>query len=178
MIVIRRRSFIFQSTPSAGRATVFGTLLVPSALNFNPRPPRGGRPYDNTNPKTIYLFQSTPSAGRATAAKPSAIFPKIFQSTPSAGRATVGQACVLSDGVNFNPRPPRGGRLIAASGVISFGIISIHARGEGDYYCGYYCGSSLPFQSTPSAGRATRMSCLRIMFLVLFQSTPSAGRAT
>ena len=36
----------FQSTPSARRATVsFGSKIM-GVLDFNPRPPRGGRPRD------------------------------------------------------------------------------------------------------------------------------------
>ena len=57
---------------------------------------------------------------------------------------------------NFNPRPPRGGRL-GIHGVSSTSPI---------------------FQSTPSARRATRAAGRCEGGDVLFQSTPSARRAT
>ena len=62
--------------------------LAKAVLNFNPRPPRGGRP-----------CPAMPGSPR-----------KIFQSTPPARGATmrIGQGWASSS--NFNPRPPRGGR--------------------------------------------------------------------
>ena len=57
--------------------------------NFNPRPPRGGRP----RPAAVW------KAWRA------------FQSTPSARRATQLPPLVVGVAGYFNPRPPRGGRL-------------------------------------------------------------------
>ena len=57
----------------------------------------------------------------------------VFQSTPSAGRAT---QTVIADNVrkiDFNPRPPRGGRPVVLNGASYRSCISIHAlRGEGD----------------------------------------------
>ena len=123
----------FQSTPSARRATwffapfkIFSAISIHalreegdtattrtshSTRNFNPRPPRGGRPRQNTcagafhhfNPRpprggrpellrakgTLGLFQSTPSARRATRIACISVLKHIFQSTPSARRATV-----------------------------------------------------------------------------------------
>ena len=108
--ILRARSR-FQSTPSARRAT-YRVLCTPSSsIDFNPRPPRGGRPLRPTLAAAFYLFQSTPSARRATAAASvhwfavpisihalreegdviwhlSALFLFTFQSTPSARRAT------------------------------------------------------------------------------------------
>ena len=79
--------------------------------NFNPRPPRGGRPKACT---TEYLRE-------------------LFQSTPSARRATHCGRCNSPQSWNFNPRPPRGGRpgFVDLSGYVE--KISIHAlREEGD----------------------------------------------
>ena len=104
----------FQSTPSARRATVFigihrtghgisihalreegdskdGTIAG-GAKNFNPRPPRGGRPKQQN-----YFIPR-----------------QVFQSTPSARRATLSSAAKPRRASNFNPRPPRGGRRTAA----------------------------------------------------------------
>ena len=57
-------------------------------INFNPRPPWGGRP-----PTTSGLDLSP-----------------TFQSTPSVGRATRKSATMTTQIYHFNPRPPWGGR--------------------------------------------------------------------
>ena len=101
---------VFQSTPPARGATVITTVLLFSAsisihapreggdawvspprnasFNFNPRPPRGGRP----------RFPWRSYRGHK------------FQSTPPARGATSGCWLVCTLPVYFNPRPPRGGR--------------------------------------------------------------------
>ena len=145
----------FQLTPSVGRATY--DILMTSrraqisihALreegdpvqhfrrilqhDFNPRPPRGGRPRSGTNRAQAPKFQSTPSARRATRTTAALSGYKVFQSTPSARRATVPrrQEC---------PAQP----------------ISIHAlREEGDLGATIDRVHKGLFQSTPSARRAT-----------------------
>ena len=56
-----------------------------------------------------------------------------FLSTPSARRATSQRRTFTNFGVNFYPRPPRGGRLFIPRPIMSRKIISIHAlREEGD----------------------------------------------
>ena len=58
---------------------------------------------------------------------------ELFQSTPSEGRATGTNGIYGVLGTNFNPRPPRGGRLYHLLDRPTIGDISIHAlRGEGD----------------------------------------------
>ena len=84
---------IFQSTPSARRATIRNDEPKAGTRYFNPRPPRGER-----------LADSAPDA-----------LPARFQSTPSARRATVASFCRCLLPVDFNPRPPRGGRPITFS---------------------------------------------------------------
>ena len=79
---------IFQSTPSARRATSPPKLANRTTLYFNPRPPRGGR----RNDRTIGFSNCE------------------FQSTPSARRATEGGSGYRLAHQDFNPRPPRGGR--------------------------------------------------------------------
>ena len=104
-----------------------------------------------------WLFQSTPSARRATPiTKPCSSKDFVFQSTPSARRATTSETSALSLLKYFNPRPPRGGRLIA-----------LHKHGF-----------PVVFQSTPSARRATQSLLLCVRAKKTFQSTPSARRAT
>ena len=122
---------IFQSTPSARRATQkryqqlptisihalreegdsASTVLLRPHPYFNPRPPRGGRRKPVVPPSVRWKFQSTPSARRAT----------------------YNERLQKHDFSYFNPRPPRGGRR------------------ENPDSCTY----SFLFQSTPSARRAT-----------------------
>ena len=101
--------------------------------NFNPRPPRGGRPRLSLLTVTGQGFQSTPSARRATGridAQASDIEISIHalreESDRSSRRAGVGHR-------NFNPRPPRGERRVLPL------LCMLHKI----------------FQSTPSARRAT-----------------------
>ena len=107
----RYQDSIFQSTPSARRATRY--FFADSFKRF--------------------LFQSTPSARRATVGNIYDDPDLLFQSTPSARRAT---AYRLHSGRlqwYFNPRPPRGGRPVAHDAEILIKEISIHAlREEGD----------------------------------------------
>ena len=196
-----RNTVQFQSTPSARRATppgladVCSTLISIHALreegdlchlggrrvlvNFNPRPPRGGR-------------RAAPVPGRK---------PTGFQSTPSARRATSLPSTTIAPANNFNPRPPRGGRRDMLCDFDHNVIISIHAlREEGDGIIMDAVGSAMKFQSTPSARRATgytscnstsenyfnprpprggrRSTTSTSGAFTIFQSTPSARRAT
>ena len=148
-------SLLFQSTPSARRATVYSLARFSELSDFNPRPPRGGRLGCAVVDSIVRIFQSTPSARRATARKTKSINLSQFQSTPSARRATgkpkslkkpepisihalreegdaFAVACSIAP-VYFNPRPPRGGRPAWRA-----------TRPDSDV-----------FQSTPSARRAT-----------------------
>ena len=104
-----------------------------AAMNFYPRPPRGGRLASLGGLLTVQLFLSTPSARRATMSSsffssvmeflstPSArratltsssqkTVQMIFLSTPSARRATSTARSLLPGTSDFYPRPPRGGR--------------------------------------------------------------------
>ena len=172
-------AYVFQSTPSARRATVFVAQLARGRGNFNPRPPRGGRRRAaSANSRTYGNFNPRPPRGGRLARLVNFLEISLFQSTPSARRATA-----------------------AARRTCATVCISIHAlREEGD---------SLPtslalregiFQSTPSARRATTPSgtargrpfdfnprpprggrpptSCRSDRRSLFQSTPSARRAT
>ena len=143
----------FQSTPSARRATGRTSAYLPSDPYFNPRPPRGERPWLVSGDVFAVVFQSTPSARRATVQKLRRDSAKrIFQSTPSARRATARTSNIHlhrsisihalreeSDNPpkffqtpfwDFNPRPPRGERQAADIRVQGVGVISIHALRE------------------------------------------------
>ena len=80
---------IFQSTPPARGATKIRFHTIQRDFDFNPRPPRGGRPCI-THPFCFkYAFQSTPPARGATQAGKGLNFtPVQFQSTPPARGAT------------------------------------------------------------------------------------------
>ena len=216
-------SSIFQSTPSARRATTEHGLRVPAlkisihALreegdhgrcrrhsakqDFNPRPPRGGRPDPERRKPTCSKFQSTPSARRATWGVNIRFTITKFQSTPSARRATKQRIHNVTESIDFNPRPPRGGRHGHEQHRPRHLTISIHAlREEGDEGVLTKVGSWIEFQSTPSARRATALiNGVRAEVIIsihalreegdgvlvaddilhdLFQSTPSARRAT
>ena len=145
----------FQSTPSAWRETCLQWWQFRKTRHFNPLPPHGGRPTLSGSCTQSATFQSTPSAWRETGqdhgtrlcrskfqSTPSAwretfriflrILRKPFQSTPSAWRETL-QAVCDTNGWDFNPLPPHGGRL--------------------QHSC--FLPSGFAFQSTPSAWRET-----------------------
>ena len=151
-----RLQFIFQSTPSVGRATI--TTAMPEVYyvisihalrgegdncgaprrslkrDFNPRPPWGGRPrFSAPYPKNRRNFNPRPPWGGRPARRALRSRQLRFQSTPSVGRAT----------------------LVAVRDMYDGGI-SIHAlRGEGDSFMALPNRHTPPFQSTPSVGRAT-----------------------
>ena len=125
--------FLFQSTPSARRATRAAPKPSRHRSNFNPRPPRGERRARPLPAPSGRQFQSTPSARRATARngapstpvtnfnprpprgerrKPKRLPARLakFQSTPSARRATDLSRVNRRFSAYFNPRPPRGER--------------------------------------------------------------------
>ena len=123
---------------------------------FNPRPPRGGRRLIAAAHCFAVKFQSTPSARRAT---------KAIQLSVNAGDISIHALREEGDFMctgfptwfrNFNPRPPRGGRRQQKSLTQPI----------------------QPFQSTPSARRATGWPSQTFSLPLKFQSTPSARRAT
>ena len=178
------------ATPSTSRA------------NFNPRPPRGGRPGAVFNAISPALFQSTPSARRATRRVQCVRSEdQHFNPRPPRGGRRGDRAVCRHGNANFNPRPPRGGRPGAVGRVVGAFQISIHAlREEGDRLTPYLPRHKAKFQSTPSARRATQCHPYRrhstpisihalreegdllkaqgCKTTVKFQSTPSARRAT
>ena len=131
-------AMIFQSTPSARRATRF-FLHIAGQVNISihalreegdssccARSSRGGR------------FQSTPSARRATTA--------LWWSTPSSA--------------HFNPRPPRGGRPSRTLSTAGMSRYFNPRPPRGGRQIFLRCLTSHPaFQSTPSARRATINRC-------------------
>ena len=101
-------------------------------------------------------FLSTPSARRATGEEETIELSREFLSTPSARRATSRRSCAARGRTYFYPRPPRGGRRLAAK-----------RRSNQIFY--FY----------PRPPRGGRLSRFRIPFPGAgFLSTPSARRAT
>ena len=124
--------------------------------DFNPRPPRGGRLFSGPVMLLPYQFQSTPSARRAT--KEERLRANLSQISIHALREEGDMLLwwAPSGMKNFNPRPPRGGRLSLVVSLNKAFEISIHAlreEGDGGTLCKGGCGQR--FQSTPSARRAT-----------------------
>ena len=102
------------------------------------------------------VFQSTPPARGATNdIPPGAVLYRLFQSTPPARGATYHGGSPHAAHHDFNPRPPRGGRL-------TYFVPSL---------------ATIIFQSTPPARGATSRFG-RILAFEIFQSTPPARGAT
>ena len=146
---------IFQSTPSARRATLLVFIVnAPDVIsihalreegdmlsrvswqcqeNFNPRPPRGGRPISGAvkafvgfisihalreegdlclseTCETFPVFQSTPSARRATYCFFNKFFFKVISIHALREEGDGNVPCRRWRSIYFNPRPPRGGR--------------------------------------------------------------------
>ena len=171
--------------------------------NFNPRPPRGGRPETNSTISSQSEFQSTPSARRATANVNGAARrnESRFQSTPSARRATDIQQEIESyadisihalreegdtkltakraTNTTFQSTPSARRATYSLAPFFCLLSISIHAlREEGDLHYTSHYSSNFAFQSTPSARRATFGYQEAWAEYRIFQSTPSARRAT
>ena len=102
---------IFQSTPSARRATAAGVQVIHLYnISIHALREEGDIPAEHAVRRNG-RFQSTPSARRATRTD-TAFRNELqkFQSTPSARRATYNLPLLWQDSFDFNPRPPRGGR--------------------------------------------------------------------
>ena len=79
----------FLSTPSARRATFFGSNLFCFCFNFYPRPPRGGRPEASIAPVASSKISIHALREEGDLNLPAVLINhKIFLSTPSARRAT------------------------------------------------------------------------------------------
>ena len=123
----------FQSTPPARGATISkadyskkyaisihapreggdkaGKLAGRMNRNFNPRPPRGGRPAMRLLAKYLDTFQSTPPARGATPPVPPPLPAALdFNPRPPRGGRRPDGFTGFRINRNFNPRPPRGGR--------------------------------------------------------------------
>ena len=174
-----RARVAFLSTPSARRATRSANRSGAGARDFYPRPPRGGRPYQQGLERfwsriSIHAlreegdqkrqqergggkgFLSTPSARRATLpARSRTILEQNFYPRPPRGGRRESSR-LRARGRDFYPRPPRGGRLIDGL-EIALRIIDFYPRPPrgGRRWQGLYEFEVDKFLSTPSARRAT-----------------------
>ena len=125
----------FLSTPSARRATGSTQTGNTGALDFYPRPPRGGRPmlYDNNYYLSRISIHALREEGDITYDITKTAL-GLFLSTPSARRATSTSMLLANAFFHFYPRPPRGGRPASIRRLLRPTAISIHAlREEGDF---------------------------------------------
>src|SRR5665213_2343894 len=100
---------------------------------------------------------------------------ELFQSTPPARGAT-GILESFIGLVGFNPRPPRGGRLVSVRKCWHSEIVSIHApRAGGDWAAFVPTYFSSEFQSTPPARGATRRRPHRRLSAERFNPRPLRG---
>jgi len=134
-------SQLFQSTPPERGAT--GKFFIPAAgsAGFNPRPPRGERLVHLNGIGDGVMFQSTPPERGATRPRPQGGgVSRVSIHAPREG-SDLAKESLLSISASFNPRPPRGERLLRIDLVWSRISVSIHAPREGsDIYQGYNVG--------------------------------------
>ena len=123
-------------------------------------------------------FQSTPpSRGATKGITPVTYIDRLFQSTPPSRGATGSYASAGPWGWNFNPRPPRGGRLPRVEALEESNRFQSTPPSRGattgqitDNGCGQ-------FQSTPPSRGATA-PIPPLPMTILFQSTPPSRGAT
>ena len=101
----------FQSTPSVGRATLFMCFEKIVSVIFQSTP-SVGRATKWTYPKTGGAkFQSTPSVGRATKIAIPIRKRGVISIHALRGEGDSSRCSSVSPLIDFNPRPPWGGRL-------------------------------------------------------------------
>ena len=125
---------IFQSTPSVGRATLIHSKRAQWIRYFNPRPPWGGRLYTHIDYSIIFHISIHALRGEGDSFLLSR-YPRQPQISIHAlrGEGDPWKQIFLGIKVDFNPRPPWGGRQQLAPQISILLKISIHAlRGEGD----------------------------------------------
>ena len=143
----------FQSTPPARGATRSDVAGVAVLYNFNPRPPRGGRPLQtNFYGQAVYISIHAPREGgddlRAAARRPvgisihapreggdrvpsfSTVSRMSFQSTPPARGATTSRRYNICS-YRFQSTPPARGATLPRRHWARCRGISIHAPREG-----------------------------------------------
>ena len=146
---------LFQSTPPVRGATRMTPAVRRSAAFQSTPPMRGATGYKNVYRISGDISIHAPVRG-ATALTLVVVFATIFQSTPPVWGATGPTSILRHFYVNFNPRPPCGGRRVGPGTCAVVHYISIHAPrvgGDGTVSCQSL--RRLLFQSTPPVWGAT-----------------------
>ena len=138
------------------RAYTFSGYTSEVVIFQSTPPARGGDTTSAILTMPVPAFQSTPPARGATKRCSVLVTVKEFQSTPPARGATNAVGGHQLPASDFNPRPPRGGRLPQSLRK---------------------CSQRREFQSTPPARGATVQDVHAVDFKI-FQSTPPARGAT
>ena len=189
----------FQSTPPARGATLPVLHFCAIFANFNPRPPRGGRPrwFPPAAPAfpisihapreggrrhlinfhiAIFIFQSTPPARGATSDQNLTSTLAVFQSTPPARGATAGMGGSATTEKEFQSTPPAWGATYTESLRTRYRVISIHAPREGgDVTVVTLWSTVFLFQSTPPARGATWIWLTCTLTPTYFNPRPPRG---
>ena len=192
----------FQSTPPARGATARTPAGSPRRLDFNPRPPRGGRPFCSISlTLSAHFNPRPPRVGRPLRLDPSDGDNMLFQSTPPARGATMGgngsaRRVMISihaprEGGDFvilaapfapryfNPRPPRGGRRrrrrVTRGTPCNFNPRP--PRGGRLLRFAKPDGTG-DFNPRPPRGGRQPLTSLPLRMVISFQSTPPARGAT
>ena len=146
----------FQSTPPARGATEHRRQIT-NGIGISIHAPReGGDDSSADSAAKAFLFQSTPPARGATGTKNRCRQDaKNFNPRPPRGGRLLSKFTV-NQNYNFNPRPPRGGRHVCGPYFFGGMVISIHAPREGGDISSWKSDiDKQRFQSTPPARGAT-----------------------
>ena len=169
--------------------------------DFNPLPPRGGRPAKTAEQQACRYFNPLPPRGGRPTVYVMEFEFRFISIHSLLAEGDIYQCYPLGATSNFNPLPPRGGRLktpeqregilrISIHSLLAEGdahglahvnqpfVISIHSLlAEGDLPDASPLHWVKGFQSTPSSRRET-IAARKARGLSQFQSTPSSRRET
>ena len=170
---------LFLSTPSARRATRWGTCLPHPERDFYPRPPRGGRHAGVHRQRSEVQFLSTPSARRATPLLVAAQHDGVISIHALREEGDHDAPLLLQYGVGISIHALREEGDVFTSELHGLcGDISIHAlREEGDKSQDHGCQHFGDFYPRPPRGGRLSLSMNETSGRS-FLSTPSARRAT
>ena len=154
-------------------------MILATAANFYPRPPRGGRLSPRIGrPKSDNPFLPTPSARRATISKNCQLAGIKFLPTPSARRATLRSDNADGSPLVFLPTPSARRATARVDPTTADLKISTHAlREEGDCRSAQTSRPQGYFYPRPPRGGRREMARFEANSGV-FLPTPSARRAT
>ena len=170
-------SLYFNPRPPRGGRLCFCFAIVIRFINFNPRPPRGGRLYDFApgSPYFKISIHAPREGGDSGYQYEDLRLVVISIHAPREGGDCFCFAIVIRF-INFNPRPPRGGRRVIVPREPPLILISIHAPREGGdavvLRSGPVC---FPFQSTPPARGATCCCYRWVRYYWNFNPRPPRG---